>query len=372
MTLAPPSHAAPPPAAPFPAGPPPLPPLPGPAGGAGGWEPDVPASAVLSESVVLRLAGPLPLDRVRGDDEPAAGESAAAVRRGLAVVRAGALSAGGGRRLAGSWSLLGAQQAVSQAEPAVVGFAVTQLAAGRWWAGGLIAATVAAQGALAVARTKYDTRTFSRMHARLAAGALARQGAAGGGATGEGDAGRAAVSRTAARVGLVGKVTDFLEKVLPKAAEGLAGVVGGTAMLSYYDPRLLPVCVGLGAAGAAYNLALSGRTAELSRGMNDQAERELAAITAGTPRAAGEHYGRVAAWRSRIGSVEAAAGAGTRTVQVALLVTALLLCGGPGAAVGTTYAVVRYSEKFGRGLGELPALSRRVVTLRDVLRRLGN
>ena len=188
----------------------------------------------------------------------------------------------------------------------------------------------------------------------------------------------------AARVGLVGKVTDFLEKVLPRAVEGAAGVVGGAAMLTYYDVRLLPVCVGLGAAGVAYNLHLGRRTADLSRGLNDQAERELAAIADGCPTAAGEHYGRVAAWRSRIGGVEAAAGAGTRAVQFALLVAALLLCGGSAfggglgagaggaASVGTIYAVVRYVERFGAGLGELPALVRRVVVVRDVLRRLGS
>ena len=349
-------------------------------------EPSVPASAMLTASELQRLLGPLPLDRVLNDAPDPAGPKArrAAVRRGVSVVTASALPRGRRSRLVGSWSLLGLEQLLWQAEPAIVGAAVTRIAGGDWWAAGLIAAVVGSAGAVAVGRTKYDTRTFSRLHARLASGVLARQrGApADGAAAAAGDAGPAdphgAVSRIAARVNLAENVTEFLETDLPEAVNGAACVIGGTIMLGWYDARLIPLCLILGAAGVAWNLHLGRQTGELSRRMNDQAEREIAAISAGTPEAASEHFGRIAVWRGRIGSIEATALGGTRAVQFVLLIAALLLCaggigGGAGTtlAVGTIYAVVRYVQKFGEGMAELPSLMRRYVLLRDVLRRLG-
>ena len=350
-------------------------------------EPSVPASAMLTASELQRLLGPLPIDRALNDAPDPAGPKArrAAVRRGVSVVTASALPRGRRSRLVGSWSLLGLEQLLWQAEPAIVGAAVTRIAGGDWWAAGMITwaagmitAVVGAAGALAVGRTKYDTRTFSRLHARLASGVLARQ--RGAPAAGETDAvdPHGAVSRIAARVNLAENVTDFLETDLPEAINGAACVVGGTIMLGWYDARLIPLCLTLGAAGVAWNLHLGRRTGELSRRMNDQAEREIAAISAGTPEAASEHFGRIAVWRGRIGSIEATALGGTRAVQFVLLIAALLLCaggigGGAGTtlAVGTIYAVVRYVQKFGEGMAELPSLMRRYVLLRDVLRRLG-
>ncbi len=354
--------------------------------------PPVPESAVLTASVLSQLTDPLPLGRVLETDDPDdPAAQKAAVRRGLRVVTASALPVGRRRRLLGSWGLLSIEQLLWQAEPAVVGAAVTRIAGGEWWAAGLIAAIVGVSGALAVWRTRYDTRTFSRMHARLAAGVLARQRGARPVAESNGDAANgddaapfaadataahstSAVSRTAARVNLAGKVTDFLESVLPQGVNGIASVIGATVMLGWYDVRLAPLCLLLGVVGIAWNLRLGRETATLSRGMNDQAEREIAAISAGTAEAASDHYGRLSSWRSRIGAVEATALGGTRAVQFVLLIAALLLCGGGGGAlaVGTIYAVIRYVQKFGEGMAELPSLVRRCVILRDVLRRLGS
>ena len=339
--------------------------------------PAVPDSAVLTASVLDRLTGPLPLGRVLGEENPNdPAVQKAAVRRGLAVVKASALPKGRRGRLYGSWTLLAIEQLIWQAEPAIVGAAVTRIAGGEWWAAGVIAVVIGAAGAIAVTRTHYDTRTFSRMQARLAAGVLARQRGALGPAADATlpGAGHAAVSRTAARVSLAGKVTDFLESVLPQGVNGVASVVGATIMLGWYEIRLVPLCILLGAAGVVWNLRLGRQTADLSRGMNDQAEREIAAISAGTAEAASDHYGRLSAWRSRIGAVQATALAGTRGVQFVLLIAALSLCGaggGGGVAVGTIYAVVRYVQKFGEGMAELPCLVGQYVVLRDVLRRLG-
>ena len=73
-------------------------------------------------------------------------------------------------------------------------------------------------------RQAYDTRVFAKVHAELATRIVMRQRAAGYG-----------MAEIAARSVMARELVDFFEREIPTMATAVIGLVGGVAMLFFYD-----------------------------------------------------------------------------------------------------------------------------------------
>src|SRR5262249_36089937 len=142
-------------------------------------------------------------------------------------------------------------------------WAVNDLLAGRY-TGLLLAAQYLVNLVLGAGRRMYDTRTFTRIYAELAARLVIDQRRRG-----------VDISRLSARSSLPRALVDFFERDVPFLFQALYSVGGSLVMIALFDRMLLVPCLVFLVVGALLTRALARRSQKLNQGLNDQIEREV-------------------------------------------------------------------------------------------------
>ena len=209
-------------------------------------------------------------------------------------------------------------------------------------------------------RQVYDTWVFARIHAEIATGTILRQRAAGMGTT-----------EIAARAVMSRELVDFLEREVPTLATAAIGLVGGIAMLFWYDrlvgllitALLLPVLV-------VYTV-MGRRAHRLNRDLNDETEREVALIGRARPGPLASHFRRRGRLRVRLSNAEAASWGLVELFSITAVVLVLLrMTAIPGIQAGELYAMLAYVWRVLECLDQAPLLVQRFARLLDIRRRL--
>jgi ABC-type multidrug transport system fused ATPase/permease subunit len=209
-------------------------------------------------------------------------------------------------------------------------------------------------------RQVYDTWVFARIHAEVATGAVARQRAAGVGTT-----------EIAARSVMSRELVDFFEREVPTIATATLGLVGGIAMLFYYD-RVVGLIVALLMIPVLAVYAAMGRRAHaLNKDLNDETEREVDLIARGRLGPLASHFRRRGRLRVRLSNVEAASWSLVELFSITAVVMVLLRATGlPGVQAGELYAMLAYVWRVLECLDQVPLLVQRLARLLDIRRRL--
>lgn len=245
--------------------------------------------------------------------------------------------------------------------PFTVGLAIDGLLAGR----GLVAVLPLvgiwlAHVALGAARQVYDTWVFARVHGAIATGTIVRQRRAG-----------MTTTEIAARSVMSRELADFFERDVPAGITAFVCLVGGIAMLFWYDVvvgavvslLLLPVC--------AVYLWMGRRAHRLNRTLNDESEREVDLITRGRPTSLASHFRRRAKIRVRLSNAEATSWSLVELFSIAAVVVVLLrMTSLPGVQAGDLYAQLAYVWTVLECLDEAPLQVQRLARLLDIRRRL--
>ena len=209
-------------------------------------------------------------------------------------------------------------------------------------------------------RQVYDTWVFARIHAEIATGTILRQRAAGMGTT-----------EIAARAVMSRELVDFLEREVPTLATAAIGLVGGIAMLFWYDrlvgglvtALLLPVLV-------VYTV-MGRRAHRLNRDLNDETEREVGLIGRGRQGPLASHFRRRGRLRVRLSNAEAASWSLVELFSITAVVLVLLrMTAIPGIQAGELYAMLAYVWRVLECLDQAPLLVQRFARLLDIRRRL--
>ena len=209
-------------------------------------------------------------------------------------------------------------------------------------------------------RQVYDTWVFARIHAEIATGTILRQRAAGMGTT-----------EIAARAVMSRELVDFLEREVPTLATAAIGLVGGIAMLFWYDrlvgllitALLLPVLV-------VYTV-MGRRAHRLNRDLNDETEREVRLIGRARLGPLASHFRRRGRLRVRLSNAEAGSWSLVELFSITAVVLVLLrMTAIPGIQAGELYAMLAYVWRVLECLDQAPLLVQRFARLLDIRRRL--
>jgi hypothetical protein len=138
-------------------------------------------------------------------------------------------------------------------------------------------------------RQMYDTRAFAGITAKLSSDLVMNQ------------RGREVpVSQVAARSALSRHYVDFFEHEVPMVFRSLFSVVGALALLAWYDPWLVPLCLALIGPAWMLNSVYGRKTFHYNGKLHDQLEHEIDVIERGRPSEVEEHYRQVGRWRNRL------------------------------------------------------------------------
>ena len=182
------------------------------------------------------------------------------------------------------------------AYPWTIGLAIDGLLSGKGpWSLAPLIAIWGLHILIGAGRQVYDTWVFARVHAEIAAGTIVRQRAAGMGTT-----------EIAARSVMSRELVDFLEREVPTLATAALGLVGGIAMLFWYDRLVGLVVTALMVPVLAVYTVMGRRAHRLNKDLNDETEREVDLISRGRLGPLASHFRRRGRLRVRLSNAEAA------------------------------------------------------------------
>lgn len=243
--------------------------------------------------------------------------------------------------------------------PFAIGLAVDDLLDDSYRGVGVFVAISLAHTVVAVGRQWYDARSFNRLYAEMSTSLVAEQ-------RGQG----VATTSVAARITLVGEYVDFLQVAVVAAITAAFAVVGSLIMLFLYD-----VTLGLAAALVAVPVALLNRrlvrrSERIFRPLNDESEREVSTIDAGSPEEVRRHFKVIARHWVRLSDAEATSWGVVDLIGLGLSVFALVHITRHAAEVGAIFAVIAYVWAYLGGFDQVPGVLQRMSNLRDIRRRL--
>ena len=210
------------------------------------------------------------------------------------------------------------------------------------------------------ARQVYDTWVFARVHAAIATATIARQRVAG-----------IDTTEIAARSVMSRELVDFFEREVPTLMTSALGLLGGIAMLFWYD-RLVGLVVTLWMVPVLVIYAVMGRRAHrLNRDLNDETEREVDLIERRRFAPLASHFRRRGRLRVRLSNAEATSWSLVELFSIAAVVLVLLrMTSLPGIQAGALYAMLAYVWRVLECLDQAPTLVQRFARLLDIRRRL--
>ena len=210
------------------------------------------------------------------------------------------------------------------------------------------------------ARQVYDTWVFARVHAAIATATIARQRVAG-----------IDTTEIAARSVMSRELVDFFEREVPTLMTSALGLLGGIAMLFWYD-RLVGLVVTLWMVPVLVIYAVMGRRAHrLNRDLNDETEREVDLIERRRFAPLASHFRRRGRLRVRLSNAEATSWSLVELFSITAVVLVLLrMTSLPGIQAGALYAMLAYVWRVLECLDQAPTLVQRFARLLDIRRRL--
>ncbi|AVX03220.1 hypothetical protein MXMO3_00687 [Maritalea myrionectae] len=212
------------------------------------------------------------------------------------------------------------------------------------------------------ARRFYDTRAYSAIQRDLSNSLVAREKAK-----------NLPMSKTVARVNLLGALVEFLEQSLPTLI--LTGImfVGILVVVFGIDMRVMGLCFVTSILVVAIYWISGGAYLRLNKGQNDEYERQLDTLALQDVGKVDRHFRRLMRWRVRLSDLE------TVNFSLVWVVLAAMLLGSiyfivdnstisPGQKITTIMYVFDYIEVV---VG-LPIFYQEALRLKDITGRLSS
>ena len=245
--------------------------------------------------------------------------------------------------------------------PWTIGLAIDGLLAGQGpWALMPLVAIWGAHIVVGAGRQVYDTWVFARIHAAIATATIERQRSAG-----------IDTTEIAARSAMSRELVDFFEREVPTLMTAALGLVGGIAMLFWYD-RIVGLVVTVWMLPVLVVYTLMGRRAHrLNMALNDEVEREVDLIHRSRFGPLASHFRRRGRLRVRLSNAEARSWALVELFSIAAVVLVILrMTAMPGIQAGELYAMLAYVWRVLECLDQAPLLVQRFARLIDIRRRI--
>jgi ABC-type multidrug transport system fused ATPase/permease subunit len=243
--------------------------------------------------------------------------------------------------------------------PFVIGVAINGLPLSNYQGVIFFACQVLVHLVVGISRRMIDTRTYTRMYAQLAGDTVLEQHQNG-----------TDLSQIAARSGMLQSFVDFFERDVSAMIKSIFAVLGAIVMLSFYDLWLVLFCVLLVVPIFIVNSFYAVKSEQLSKGLNDELEQQLTALSSRDDKRVSQHYSRLATWRVKLSDAEAGNFGITQLFILGLFVAALLRLSVLNLEPGSIFSVFSYILGFTAGLDTIPILVQQLSRLRDIGKRL--
>ncbi len=210
------------------------------------------------------------------------------------------------------------------------------------------------------ARQVYDTWLFSSLYADIAADIVVLQREAG-----------YEVSEVAARIEMASEFAGVLETDIPEMVKAFVSLVGGAALLYLYDGLAGLIMTMLLVPVIIINTVMGRRALGYNEALNNQSEQQVGVIAAGRRQRARLHFGRLAQWRIRLSTAEAASWTFAELFGLTACVLVLIrLASMPGLLAGDIFAGLAYVLRILDAIDEVPGVVQQAGRLYDIRRRI--
>lgn len=224
----------------------------------------------------------------------------------------------------------------------------------------LLAGLWLAQITVGAWRQRYDTRLFSRLYTDLATTLVSRQRRRG-----------ASTAEVSARTGMARSLVDLFEVQVPVATDLLVGLIGGVAMLYFYDPLAGAVMLALLLPIAWLYRRYGRRSLQITRRLNDRLEREVDIVAEAQPPRTRAHFTALARWRIGLSDAQVAAWSRAELLTlIAVIVVLLILTRHGQTQAGDIFAAFAYVLGILECLWRLPELTHEMALAVDIHRRV--
>ncbi len=244
--------------------------------------------------------------------------------------------------------------------PLFAGFAIDAIVRGDFLQSLTYALVVLSMWCVGAARRCVDTRTFTRIYARLAVPVILAQRSR-----------QESHSTIAARVVLAREFVTFFELHMPMLATTIASIIGAAVMLLIVETWVGIACCLTVLLFWAILPSYSRRNEQLHGLLNDRLEKEVHLVKDSRAKTLERHYSLLAILRIRISDREAWGYLmiGTAAALLFALATGLMATKGAVTA-GHVYAVMTYLWTFVTSLDDGPQLTDQFARLRDIGKRV--
>jgi ABC-type multidrug transport system fused ATPase/permease subunit len=258
-----------------------------------------------------------------------------------------------------TYALLIVEEILELLYPFVIGLAINGLLESNYQGVIFFACQVLVHLIVGISRRMIDTRTYTRMYATLARDTVLEQHQNG-----------TDLSQIAARSGMVQSFVDFFERDVSGMIKSIFAVLGAIVMLSFYDLWLVLFCMLLVVPILIVNSFYAIKSEQLSKGLNDELEQQLATLSSQDNKRVSQHYSQLATWRVRLSDAEARNFGITQLFALGLFVASLLRLSVLELEPGGIFSVFSYVLGFTTGLDNIPVLIQQLSRLRDIGKRL--
>lgn len=210
-------------------------------------------------------------------------------------------------------------------------------------------------------RHMYDTRTYSAIYTSLVTKLLSRR------------VNKFDVSRLSAHSTLAREFIDFLEQDLVYVLEAFYNLAGSLIILFFYDKVIALLCLGILVPVMIVSYFYGKRMTLLTRGRNDELEKQVDVISTGNKTMIRNHYNNLRKWQIKISNKEAF-NFGFMELMVLVIITLSLVVSknihSSTIMAGSLFGIYSYILKFTSGLDTIPYTVQRLSSLNDIARRI--
>ena len=209
-------------------------------------------------------------------------------------------------------------------------------------------------------RRFWDTRAYSRIYHDLGTSLVGFHAAAG-----------TATGTLSARVALLYEVVEFFEEYVPELLGGIVAFIGVLLILGAIDLEVMGLSLGATALVAVIYLLSGGRITDYTRHQNDEIERRVDVLSAGSRRRIDIHFRRLMKWNIRLSDLETLCFSLVWIVLAALLVTSIvLIVQNPAVSAGRKVTSIMYVFQYMEVVMGFPLIYQQLVRLREIMQRL--
>ncbi len=214
---------------------------------------------------------------------------------------------------------------------------------------------------IGVIRQRYDTRTYSAIYSSIVTRFLTKVYA------------KKDVSKLSAHSTLAREFVDFLEHDIVYVFEAFYNIVGSLILLSFYDGRVVGICLMILAPVMAISYYYGKQMKKLNRQRNDELELQVDIIDSGNILAIRRHYQKLMYWQIKISDKQAINFGIMEILSIIVIAISLLITHRLGAAVlsaGSIIGIYSYIKNFVTGLDTIPYAVDKFSSLSDIIRRI--